>query len=460
MSNTAQIVDEMKSFFNTGKTIDLKFRLATLQKLKNAFIANKQNIYNALKEDLNKTVYEAYETEYGLLMRELTHTMSHLEAWAKPRLAKTSMTVFPGLNYTYKEPYGIVLIMSPWNYPCLLTFSPLISAVAAGNCAVVKPSNYSLESSLVIDKIITESFDSNHVCSVLGGREHNQDLLEQKFDYIFFTGGKTVGTQVAVTAAKTLTPVTLELGGKSPVIVDSTASLKVSAQRLVWGKLLNAGQTCIAPDYIFVHRDVKDEFIKYVKHYIVKFYTDKPQNNPKYCKIINEKHFNRLNDLIASGGQVIFGGQSNPDTMQIAPTLIDGVNWDMPVMREEIFGPIMPIMTFTSINEVIKEIKSQPKPLALYLFTHNEAVKKKFLETVSFGGGCINETVSHIITPYLPFGGIGESGMGSCHGKYGFETFTHTKGIIKKSTVWEPFVRNPPMNPATHQIMKFFMRYF
>lgn len=457
MNNTAMLVDMQRAYFNAGATKSVEFRLEQLKKLKEAILRNRENIYAALKKDLNKSRFEAYESEVAMVMQELHYVSKNLAQWAKPKLVYTPVIDAPGISHIHKEPYGVVLIMAPWNYPFQLAMLPLIGAIAAGNCAIVKPSNYAPATSGVVSFILESCFEKEYVAAVTGGREANASLLENQFDYIFFTGGTTVGKLVMEAAAKHLTPVSLELGGKSPCIVDETAALKISAQRIAWGKCLNAGQTCVAPDYLLVHRKVKDEFLGYLTAYIKKYFGAEPQNNPDYPKIINEKHFNRIRSLITSGGTLVCGGQANEETLQLAPAVIDNVTWDMNVMQEEIFGPVLPVIVYDDIHEIIEKIQSRPKPLALYLFTRSKKTRDLVMESCSFGGGCVNEVVTHMINHHLPFGGVGESGMGQYHGKYSFDTFTHEKSILHKSSLLEPFVRYAPYNKVKLTILKFFM---
>ena len=361
---------------------------------------------------------------------------------------------FKSSSYRVPEPYGVVLIMSPWNYPFQLAFAPLIGAVAAGNCAVVKPSSYSPHTSSLIAKILGGCFPKEYIAVIEGGREANQELLNQKFDYIFFTGSVSVGRTVMEAASRHLTPVTLELGGKSPCIVHEDANLELAARRIMWGKCLNSGQTCVAPDYLLVHRDVKDRLIMAMEKAITEFFGDTPCRNPEYPRIINEKHFNRLKGLL-SDGRILVGGDVNEATLQIAPTIVDQVSWESPVMQEEIFGPILPVLEFEGIHEVITAVNSRPKPLALYLFTNDKNVEKRIIKSISFGGGCINDTIVHLATSYMPFGGVGESGMGSYHGKWSFDTFTHYKSIMKKS-IWPDIrLRYPPYRDKLGLLKKF-----
>ncbi|MDD3141916.1 MAG: aldehyde dehydrogenase, partial [Lachnospiraceae bacterium] len=355
----------------------------------------------------------------------------------------TPITQFPAKSFIYQEPYGIVLIMSPWNYPFQLTIAPLIGAISAGNCAVLKPSAYSANTSAVIYRMIKEVFSPSYVDVIQGGRAENEALLNQKFDYIFFTGSGDVGKIVLEKAAKNLTPVSLELGGKSPCIVDETADIKLAAKRIIWGKLLNAGQTCVCPDYILVHRDAKEKLIKQMERMICKMYGKDPINSPDYPKMINEKHFLRVRGLL-EGESIVTGGNVNESTLQIAPTILDNITWNSPVMQEEIFGPILPILVFDALSDVVQWVNTKPKPLALYFFTKNKERENYILSNISYGGGCINDTIVHLGTSHLPFGGIGASGMGAYHGKASFNTFSHGKSIMKKSLLIDIPLRYAP----------------
>lgn len=443
MSKIEDIIINQREYFFEGKTKSLGFRIQQLKLLRKIIIRHEEDIMLALKKDLNKSKFETYETEIGFVLSELSYVIKNLPKWARCKRVRTPLTNFLSTSYSYPEPYGVTLIMSPWNYPFQLTITPLIGSIAAGNCTILKPSAYSPNTSNLIDKLIGKYYDKSFITVVKGGREANNTLLEQKFDYIFFTGSVAVGKIVMKAASKHLTPVTLELGGKSPCIVDKTANIDLSAKRIIWGKLLNAGQTCIAPDYVFVHESVKDKLIDRMKNYIHEFYGNDISNNPEYPKIISEKHFNRLNSLIENEN-ILFGGESNKETGQIAPSLLDNVSEDSPVMKEEIFGPILPILEYKNINNVINFINNRPKALALYLFSNNKAIHKKIIKNISFGGGCINDTIVHFGSSYMPFGGVGESGMGGYHGKTSFDTFSHKKSLVKKSNLVDLPLRYPP----------------
>lgn len=395
--------------------------------------------------------------EVGLTLSELRFVRKHINSWSKTRTVRTPLAQFHGKSFTVQEPYGVVLVMSPWNYPVLLTLEPLIGALAAGNCCIVKPSAYSPATSQVITQLIGETFPKGYVAVVEGGREENQNLLEQTFDYIFFTGSVNVGKLVMEKASAHLTPVTLELGGKSPCIIDHTANLKLAAKRIVFGKYLNCGQTCVAPDYVLIEPGVKDRFLKYVKREIIRMYGNDPLSNPTYGKMINQKHFDRVLRLIHST-KTVYGGESNADTLQIAPTILDRVTEEDAVMQEEIFGPVLPILTVSSMDEAYAFVKKRPQPLALYLFTSDKKTEKRFLKKVPFGGGCVNDTIIHLATPYMGFGGVGNSGMGSYHGKKSFETFSHEKSIVKKYTWIDLPLRYPPYNKLKEKLVRMFVK--
>jgi len=454
--NIDQIVEDQRVFFKTDATKPLEYRLAALKKLRAVIKKNEANIYAALKDDLNKSEFESYMTEIGMVYEDLSFQEKHLPKWIKPQRVRTPLAQFHARSFVISEPYGVALIMSPWNYPFLLTISPLIAAIAAGNCAVVKPSAYSPRTTQVIADIVAECFPSEYVTVVQGGRSENAALLEQRFDYIFFTGSVAVGRLVMEKAAKYLTPISLELGGKSPCIIDKSADLKLAAKRLAFGKLVNAGQTCIAPDYLFVHKDVKEELVVYLQQHITEMLGSSPLDNPDFPHIINEKQFNRLVSLIGQEN-VLFGGKTR-GVRQIEPTLLDNITAESKIMQEEIFGPVLPIMTYSSIDEVVDYVVSHEKPLALYLFTGDKAVEKRILSSVSFGGGCINDTIVHIATSYMGFGGVGNSGTGAYHGKKSFETFTHQKSVMKRYNWIDLPMKYHPYQQKYLKLIKGFLR--
>ncbi|MDR3289591.1 MAG: aldehyde dehydrogenase [Peptococcaceae bacterium] len=458
MDPITETVRVQKEYFFTGATKELDFRLRQLRHLKQAIRENEDKIGAALKKDLNKSRFEAYETEIGIVLQEISNAEKHLAQWIRPQRVRTPFSNMPGRSYIYAEPYGLVLIMSPWNYPFQLTLAPLVGALAAGNCAVVKPSNEAPATAAVMAKLLGECFEPRYVAVVAGGREANQNLLAQKFDYIFFTGGMAAGKAVLEAAARHLTPVSLELGGKSPCIVDETANLAKAALRIAWGKCVNAGQTCVAPDYLLAHRRIKDELVERIRRQITAFWGHDPQTHPDYPKMVNQKHFERICGLIQSGGRIVQGGKANAATRQISLAVLEDVSWDMPIMREEIFGPALPVLVFDDLREVVEKIRERPKPLALYLFTASKENERYVLNNVSFGGGCVNETLMHLATPYLPFGGVGESGMGGYHGKYSFDAFSHQKSILKKSNLFEPRVRYAPYQDKNLKILRKFLK--
>lgn len=453
MNEYQNMIKRQKRYFQTGRTKPVRNRIRKLNLLYQWITEHEKEIAGALKEDLNKPESEAYMTETGIVKEELRYICRHLKGWSAPQKVKAPLTQFPAASYIYREPYGVVLIMAPWNYPFQLSVIPLAEALAAGNCVVLKPSAYAASTSRLLVRMVKEIFSPYEVTVVEGGRAENEFLLNEKFDYIFFTGSKSVGAYVMKRAAEHLTPVTLELGGKSPCIVDETADIKKAAKRIVWGKFLNAGQTCVAPDYIWVHRNVKGKLIKAMETYIRKLYGENPHCSETYPSIVNLKHFQRLEGLMVDG-KVIFGGRRKKETLKIEPTLMDEVTWDSPVMKEEIFGPILPILSYYDIKEVIYSVRAGQKPLALYYFTKDQRRRATVLKHLSFGGGCINDTIVHLADVRLPFGGVGASGMGAYHGKEGFETFTHKKSVMKRSLHMDIPLRYPPYRKSSLWLMK------
>lgn len=449
-------IDRQRRFFDTDKTRSLEFRQKALFRLEKGILGYQEEIKRALYEDLHKSGYEAYMTEIGMSLSELAYVRKHLKSWMKRRYVHTPMSQFPGISFQMEEPYGVVLVMAPWNYPFLLCIEPLIGAMAAGNCCVLKPSAYAPAVSRVLDKMLTQLFPREYILVTEGGRAENQALLAQRFDHIFFTGGVEVGKQVMEKAARNLTPVTLELGGKSPCIVDETADLKIAAKRLVFGKFLNSGQTCVAPDYLLVQEDVKEELLRYIKKWISKMYGKDPLDGPDYPRMINEKHYERVMGLI-QGETVLVGGIGRKESLQIAPTVLDDITGTSRIMQEEIFGPVLPVLTYKTLEEAEDFIKEREKPLALYYFTGDKRREGQLLERLSFGGGCINDTIMHLASPYLGFGGVGQSGMGSYHGKNSFLTFSHTKSIVKKFRHPDIPIRYQPYNRVKEKCMEFFL---
>lgn len=443
MSEIKEILARQKKFFARGLTKEVDFRIKNLRLLYKTIEDYEDDIIKALNEDLNKAEFESYATEIGMVLEEISFMLKNMKRLLKAKRVRTPLAQFPSSSKIYKEPYGNVLIIAPWNYPFLLSLSPLVGAMAAGNCAIIKPSNHAPKTSKLIKEMLESTFDGDYIAVVEGGREANQSLLDQDFDLIFFTGSKHVGRIVMEKAAKNLTPVVLELGGKSPCIVDETADIELAAKRIVWGKGINAGQTCVAPDYLLVHETIKDKLIGEIKKYIEDLFGAKPEENPQFPKIVNLKHFERLKDLIKTG-EVIYGGKDNKQTQQIGFTLMEDVDWKDPIMQEEIFGPILPIIDYEDIDKVIGKINSRPKALALYLFTNSKEMERKIIKDISYGGGCINDTIIHLATSYMGFGGVGESGMGAYHGEASIETFSHSKSILKKSNLLDIAVRYPP----------------
>ena len=451
------LLKSQREFFDSGKTLNVKFRIQMLKNLHKVIKKYENEINDALKSDLGKSAFEGFMCEIGLSLTEISYLIRHTKKFAKRKIVYSPIAQFASVSYKQNSPYGNTLIMSPWNYPFLLTIEPIADAVAAGNTAIVKPSAYSPSTSAIIEKIIGEVFPKEYVAVVTGGREENACLLEEKFDFVFFTGSQNVGKEVLRHTAETLTPAVLELGGKSPCIVDETAKISLAAKRIVFGKYLNCGQTCVAPDYILCHRSVKDKFIAEVKKQIVKQYGENPLSNPDYGKIINEKHFERISSLI-DADKVVHGGNINKDTLQIEPTIMDNVTFEDAVMGQEIFGPLMPVITFDSIEEVVKHQNTLAKPLALYIFSQNRKTINYVTNRLSFGGGCVNDTIIHLATSEMPFGGVGESGMGGYHGKDGFEAFSHTKSIVDKKTWMDLPMRYQPYKKLYEKMLKLVLR--
>jgi len=427
-----KLIQQQRQFFATGQTKNVNFRREQLQRLKQVIIDHQGDIIAGVKADLNRPEFEAYFEIASV--SEVNYAIKHLKSWTKPKKVRTSLDQFPASAQICPEPLGVVLIIGPWNYPFQLMISPLVGAIAAGNCAILKPSEIAANTSKVVANMIRETFDPAYIAAVEGGVETSQALLAQKFDHIFFTGGTKIGQIVMEAAAKNLTPVTLELGGKSPCVVESDVQLDYTAKRIAWGKFINAGQTCIAPDYLLVKREIKNDLLEKIKENIQAFYGENPEKSPDYCRIISQRQFDRLADFLQNG-KVIIGGQTNPEDQYIAPTVLDQVSWDDPVMQEEIFGPILPVLEYNDLGEAISQINARPKPLALYFFSKDKAKQQQVLQNTSSGGVCLNDTVMQFSGTYLPFGGVGESGMGSYHGKASFDTFSHYKSVLK-NTFW------------------------
>lgn len=453
------LVNAQRAFFNSGKTRPLSFRRAMLKKLRKAILLHEQEILSAVHADLGKSDFEAFTTEITLVLREIQVMLRSLARWAKPENRSAGIFNFPGSARVYHDPHGVCLVMSPWNYPFQLTIMPVVGAIAGGNTVIVKPSAYAPATQDLLANILAETFDPSYITVVTGGREANQNLLEQHFDYIFFTGGIQVGSIVMEKAAKHLTPVTLELGGKSPCIIAPDADISLAAKRIAWGKCINSGQTCVAPDYILAHHSIRDKFVEKLRSCITDFYGADPHTNPEFPHIINRKHFDRLTALITkaqkAGATLVSGGRTVPETMHIEPAVFTGVSRDNPLMQEELFGPLVPVLDWESEEELTGLLLESPRPLAFYVFTRNRAFSKKLMERVPFGGGCINDTVMHLASHTLPFGGTGTSGMGSYHGESSFKTFTREKSVVKKGFLMDVPLRYAPFSGKYRAFRKF-----
>ena len=485
MNDIQEILRRQREFFRSGKTLDIGYRRETLLRLKEEILKMEDEIGAALKEDLGKGGFESYMCETGMVLSALDHALKHIRKYSRPRKVRTPLAQFPAKSFIIPEPYGNVLIMSPWNYPFLLSVSPLVSAVAAGNTAIVKPSAYSPATSRIIAGLVAKVFSPEHVAVAEGGRDVNSNLLEQKFDYIFFTGSKEVGRIVMAKASEHLTPITLELGGKSPVIIDNTANLEIAAARIAFGKFLNCGQTCVAPDYILADERIAEKFTGLCIRKTSEMFGKDAFLNSDYGKIINRKHFIRLtaamDDAVRKGAEPVYGGRSNPDTLQIEPTILamgtmQALEENMAadaeamrqapcagervptIMKEEIFGPVMPILTYSSLEEAINFVDNMPRPLATYIFTENRSTRKYLLSHLHFGGGCVNDTIIHLATENMPFGGLGESGMGSYHGKFGFDTFSHLKSIVDKPSWLDLPMRYQPYTRLHERLVRMFLK--
>ncbi len=437
-----ELVAKQQKFFQSGKTRSLSFRKAQLEKLLAAIKAAESDIYAALQKDLRKCEFEAYGSEIGFVYEEFKDIMSGLYEWAEPQCVATPLHLMPGSSKIYPEPKGVVLIIGPWNYPFQLIIAPLIGAIAAGNCAILKPSEVATATEAVVEKIILSTFSPEYCTVVKADVEGTKALLSVPFDHIFFTGSVPVGKVVMRAASENLTPVTLELGGKSPCIVDESADIVTAARRIAWGKFLNAGQTCVAPDYVLVHESRHTDLINALRSSLQSFYGSDPQKSPDYGRIINLRHFDRLTALLT--GAIVVGGSTDRNDLYIAPTIIDGADLNHPAMQDEIFGPILPILTYKHLDEARAVVAKMPKPLALYVFTKNSAVEHAILEQISFGGGCVNNTVLHLANSNLPFGGIGPSGAGAYHGKASFQVFSHYKSVYKSANFLDLKLKYPP----------------
>ncbi|MDM0451215.1 aldehyde dehydrogenase [Clostridium perfringens] len=458
METLREKINKQREYFSTGETKDINFRIEKLKKLRDVLKSEEEKIFEALKKDLMKSSFESYVTEVAMVYDEINMHIKNIKKWSKKRKVKTPLVQFPAKSFIQLEPYGVVLIIGPFNYPFMLTMDPLIGAIAAGNTAVIKPSESAPETSKILKEILEKVFDEKYVLHINPerGKEVVEELLKEKFDYIFFTGSATVGKIVMKAASQYLTPVTLELGGKSPCIIDKDCKLELAARRIVWGKLLNSGQTCVAPDYLYVHKDIEEEFINKLKEEIKIQFGNNPLESEDYSKMVNEREFNRVLSYIDKE-KLVFGGNYNRKTFQIEPTILKNVTWNDPVMEREIFGPIFPILPFENLDEVIRLVNRKNKPLALYYFSEDKNKIEKVLNSTSSGGVTINDTLVHVSSSYLPFGGVGNSGMGEYHGKYSFDLFSNKKGVMNRKTFLDLKIRYAPfLNKLTivKKIMK------
>ncbi|MGE4233947.1 MAG: aldehyde dehydrogenase [Bacteriovoracia bacterium] len=441
--NIHSIFQKQRDFFDAGRTRDLEFRLRALDALKKAVLEHEGSILDAALRDMGKPSFEAFASEIFLVLEEINYAKKNLRTWAQPKKVQTSILALFSKSEIHAEPLGQILVIAPWNYPFQLSLTPLVSAIAAGNCVIVKPSEISENSSRVIHKLISEAFEPEFVTCVEGGVSETQELLKEHFNHIFFTGSTGVGKKIYEAAAKTLSPVTLELGGKSPCIVDKNTDLRIAAKRIVWGKFFNVGQTCVAPDYLVVHKSIKDKFVSACIHQIEEFFGKNPQESPEYGRIINKTHFDRLKNL-TKDCKIIYGGKFDEEDRYISPTLVEGANPEAPIMQQEIFGPLLPILTFETFQDLMITIRNQPDPLSLYVFTSDSEFEKKVLSLIPFGGGCVNDTLMHLNSTQLPFGGRGTSGIGAYHGRTGFGLFSHQKGILKAPRRFDLPIRYAP----------------
>ena len=451
------IVDTQRAWFRTGATLRVDRRLEALARVRAWITDHQGEIHTALRRDLGKSAFEGYMCETGLVLDELRYMLTHARSLSRPRIVPTPLAQFPARSRRIPSPRGVTLIMSPWNYPFLLALDPLVDAIAAGNTAVLKPSAYAPHTAALVERLVRACFEPRHAAVVTGGRGENTCLLQQRFDHIFFTGSQAVGKTVMAAASEHLTPVTLELGGKSPCVVERTANIPLAARRIVFGKFLNCGQTCVAPDYILCDQAVHDRLVEEIQKQIAVQFGPRPLENPDYGRIVNQKHFDRLTRLLSSG-ETVHGGGTEPDALRIEPTVLDSVRFCDPVMAEEIFGPILPILTYSGLDEALAEIEARPHPLAFYLFTENRALARQVMARCGFGGGCVNDVVIHLATHAMPFGGFGESGMGAYHGKAGFETFSHIKSVVDKKNWLDLPMRYQPYRTVHEKLIRLFLR--
>lgn len=452
-----EILTSQRKFFNAGNTFDTDFRIESLKRLKVAVLAHEQEIVEALYADLRKPPMEAYVSELSMVINEINFAVKKLKKWVKPVKARSSLLVFPARNYIIPEPYGVALIISPWNYPVQLALTPLVGAIAAGNCCVIKPSEYSKNSSRVLKNLIQSTFDSSYVAVIEGDEEVSRFLLEQSFDKIFFTGSPRVGKIVMEKAAKNLASVTLELGGKSPCIVDRAINLDVTAKRILWGKFSNTGQTCIAPDYLIVHRDIKESLYIALKKWLKIFFTENAIDSPDMGRIINLAHFTRLKGYLDQG-RIVAGGSFSEEELYIEPTIMEIAELDVPVMHEEIFGPILPVVEYSNLEEVEKIVALNPNPLGFYLFSKDKAMVARLIRRIPFGGGCVNDTLMHFVNHNLPFGGRGNSGFGSYHGVNSFDAFSYRKPVLQKGFAFDPGFKYPPYRDGHKTMRKYLLK--
>ena len=451
--SAAEAVKRQRTWFATGQSLNVDFRVSQLKKLKSLIEQHETEIMNALQEDLGKSHFEGYATEIGLVQNGITQAISHTHRWAKPKRVPTPLFHVIGSSQIYSDPYGVTMIIAPWNYPFQLAIAPLTGAIAAGNTCIIKPSEVAPATSKILAKLINQNFEPGYLYVLEGGVEATTDLLKEKFDYIFFTGGTGVGRVVYEAAAKHLTPVTLELGGKSPCIVDKDINLTIAARRITWGKFLNSGQTCVAPDYLYVHKDIKADLVEAIKKEIKSFYGDSPIQNNEYGKIINRCHFDRLLGYLNSG-KIIHGGTADEKALKIEPTIVDNPSGDSALLNEEIFGPIMPIIEFTNVNEVVGYVNARPKPLALYVFSNNTEFQDTVLKNTSSGGVSVNDVIMHMTGESMPFGGVGDSGIGAYHGTQSFDTFSHKKSVLKRTFWPDAPLRYAPYNKISLNALK------
>lgn len=453
------IVDEQKKFFLQGETLDYQFRVKQLNRLKQAILNYQTQLEEALYIDLGKNAFESYTSEIGFILYSISHTLKHLKQWMKPEKKKTPISLCFTKSKIIKNPYGCVYIIGPYNYPFQLLIEPLIGAIAAGNCAIVSPSELTPNVSVVIKKIINEAFPAKYICCIDGKVENNTLLLNSAVDYIFFTGSVNVGKIVMQAAAKQLVPVTLELGGKSPVIIEKSANLKLACQRIVWGKLMNAGQTCVAPDYVLIPNDIKDQFLKHIKKVLKEYYGEDIKTNQDYGRIVNDRHIQRLKNIIEKDNDFLYiGGSIDEKQRYVEPTILSLDNFEAACMQEEIFGPILPVIGYNDLKDALSYINSQPKPLALYIFSENKKITNRIIESTASGGVSVNDTISHIINPNLPFGGIGTSGIGNYHGEYSFNTFSHQRSILQKTTKLKLKLICPPFDKKKLKKVKMILK--